>query len=71
MQVAHVDGSEVKTNDKKDTWFFDNKKGKRKKNMLPEPIDIVIIRAQQDLDVVGGLNAIQIQISDNTLLNLF
>ena len=39
--------------------------------MLPEPIDIVIIRAQQDLDVVGGLNAIQIQISDNTLLNLF
>ena len=39
--------------------------------MLPEPIDTVIIRAQQDLDVVRGLNAIQIQISDNTLLNLF
>ena len=51
--------------------FSITKKEKEKKNMLPEPIDIVIIRAQQDLDVVRGLNAIQIQISDNTLLNLF
>ena len=39
--------------------------------MLPDPIETVIIRAQQDFDVVGGLNPIQIQISDDTVLNLF
>ena len=38
--------------------------------MLPEPIETVTIRSQQDVDVVGGLNPIQIQISDDTVLNL-
>ena len=38
--------------------------------MLPEPIETVIIRAQQDFDVAGGLNQIQIQISNDTVLNL-
>ena len=38
--------------------------------MLSEPIETVIIRAQQDFDVLGGLNPIQIQISDDAVLNL-
>ena len=67
----HVNGSEVKTNDKKIYNFSITKLGKRRKNMLPEPIETVIISAQQDFDVVGGLNPIQIQISDDTVLNLF
>ena len=71
LQIAHVNGSEVKTNDKKIHDFSKTKLGKRRKNMLPEPIETVIIRAQQDFDVVGGLNPIQIQISDDTVLNLF
>ena len=70
LQIAHVNGSEVKTNDKKIHDFSMTKLGKRRKNMLPEPIETVIIRAQQDFDVVGGLNPIQIQISDDTVLNL-
>ena len=44
--------------------------GKRRKNMLPEPIETVIARAQQDFDVAGRLNLIQIQISDDTVLNI-
>ena len=70
LQIAHVNGSEVKTNDKKIHDFSMTKLGKRRKHMLPEPIQTVIIRAQQDFDVVGGLNPIQIQISDDTVLNL-
>ena len=70
MQVAHVNGSDVKTNDKKIHDFSITKLGKRRKNMLPEPIETVIIRVQQDFDVAGGLNPIQIQISDDTVLNL-
>ena len=38
--------------------------------MFSEPIETVIVRAQQDFDVVGGLNPIQIQKSDDTVLNL-
>ena len=70
LQIAHVNGSEVKTNDKKIHDFSMTKLGKRRKNMFPESIETVIIRVQQDFDVVGGLNPIQIQISDNTVLNL-
>ena len=70
LQIAHVNGSEVKTNDKKIHDFSITKLGKRRKNMLPESIETVIIRAQQDFDVVGGLNPIQIQIRDDTVLNL-
>ena len=70
LQVAHVNGSDVKTYDKKIHDFSITKLGKRTKNMLPEPIETVIVRAQQDFDVAGGLNPIQIQISDDTVLNL-
>ena len=38
--------------------------------MLFEPVETVIIRAQQDFDVVSGLNPIQIQIVDDTVLNI-
>ena len=38
--------------------------------MFSEPIETVIIRAQQDFDVVGGLNSIQVQINDETILNI-
>ena len=69
LQLAHVDGSEVKTSDKKIHDFSITKLGKRKKNIMPEPIETIIIRAQQDFDVVGGLNPIQIKISDDMILN--
>ena len=38
--------------------------------MLSEPLETVIIRAQQDFDVVGGLNPMQVQIGDDTVLNI-
>ena len=38
--------------------------------MLPsEPIETVVVRAQQNFDVAGGLNPIQVQITDDTVLN--
>ena len=43
--------------------------GKRKKSIMPEPIETIIIRALQDFDVVGGLNPIQIKNSHDTILN--
>ena len=32
---------------------------------MAEPIERIIIRAQQDFDLVGGLNPIQIEIEDD------
>ena len=37
---------------------------------MSEPIETVIIRAQQNFDVVGGLNPIQIEIKDDTVINI-
>ena len=37
---------------------------------MSESIETIIIRAQQDFDVVGGLNPIQIEIKDDRITNL-
>ena len=37
--------------------------------MLTEPIETLIIRAQQDFNVVGGLNPIQVEIANSRIIN--
>ena len=37
---------------------------------MSKPIETVIIRAQQNFDVVGGLNPIQIEIEDDRIINI-
>ena len=71
LQLAQIDGSEVKTSDNKIHHFSITKLGKRRKKGMSEPIEIIIIRAQQDFDVVGGLNPIQIEIKDDRVTNIF
>ena len=70
FQLKHIDGSEVKTSNKKVHHFSITKLGKRKKGIMSEPIESVIIRAQQNFDVVGGLNPIQIEINYDTVINI-
>ena len=70
LQIAYENGSDVNTEDKKIHDFSITKLRKRKKNMLSEPIKPLIVRAQQNFDVAGGLNPIQVQITDETALNL-
>ena len=36
---------------------------------MQEPIETIIIQAQQNFDVVGGLNHIQIEIEDDRIIN--
>ena len=38
---------------------------------MSELIETVIIRAQQNFNVAGGLNPIQIEIKDDTVTNIF
>ena len=70
LQIAYVNASEVKTEDKNLHDFSITRLKKRRKNMLSEPVETVIIRAQQDFHVVGGLNPIQVQIVDDTVVNI-
>ena len=37
---------------------------------MSEPIETIIVRAQQNFDVVGSLNPIQIEINDDRVLNI-
>ena len=70
LQLAQIDGSEVKTPDNNIHHFLITKLGKRRKKGMPELIETIIIRAQQDFDVVGGLNSIQIEIKDDRVTNI-
>ena len=70
FQLKHIDGLEVKTSDKKVHHFSIAKLGRRKKRSMTEPIETVIIRAQQNCEVVGGLNPIEITISDDRIINI-
>ena len=36
-----------------------------------QPVETIIIRAQQNLDVVAGLNPAQIEIEDDRIINIF
>ena len=37
---------------------------------MQEPIETIIIRAQQNFEIVGGLNPIQIEIEDDRVVNM-
>ena len=67
---SNLDGSEVKTSDNKIHHFSITKLGQRRKKGMSEPIETIIIRAQQDFDVFGGLNPIQIEIKDDRVTNV-
>ena len=38
---------------------------------MAEPIEMVLIRAQQSFEIAGGLNPAQIEIDNNRILNIF
>ena len=70
LQLANIDGSEVKTSDKKIDHFSITKLGKKRKGIMSEPIETIIIKAQQDFAVAGGLNPVQIEIKDDRIINM-
>ena len=69
LHLAYVNGSNLETTDKKIHNFSITKLGKRRRIMTLEPVDTIIIKAQQDFDIDGGLNPAEIQIRDDTILN--
>ena len=71
FQLAQINESDVKTTDNKIHHLSITKIGKKRKRQMSELIETIIIRAQQDFHVDGGLNLIQIEIKDDNITNLF
>ena len=44
--------------------------GKKRKLDMSQPIETVIVRAQQNFDITGGLNPVQIEIEDDRIINI-
>ena len=70
LQLTQVNGSKIKTSDNKIHDFSIAKLGKRKKRYISEPIETLIIRAQQNFDIEGGLNPIQIEKKDDRVTTI-
>ena len=43
--------------------------GKKRKRIMAKPVETVIICAQQNFEVTGGLNPVHIEIEDDRVLN--
>ena len=69
VQFTYVNDENVKTSDKKIHDFSITKLGKRKKTIMSQLIDTIITKAQQNFDIVGGLNPIQIEIMGDRVIN--
>ena len=70
MHLAYLKRDVVNTSDQKIHDFSITRLEKRKKTVQTEPKDTIVIRAQQDFSTVGGLNPIQVEISDSRIINM-
>ena len=69
FQLTNVSGSLPKLKNKK---IYNSLKriGEKRKRQMAEPIETVIIRAQQRFEIASGLNPVQIEIEDDRILNI-
>ena len=70
FQLTSISGNLPALKDKKIHNLSLTKIGKKSKLPMQEPIETIIIRAQQNFEIVGGLNPIQIEIEDDRVVNM-
>ena len=70
FQLAHISGKNPKIKDNKIHNFSITQLGKKRKLNMLQPIETIIIRAQQNFDVASSLNLIQIEIDDDRIINI-
>ena len=71
FQLADIDGQNPKIKDKEIHNFSIRRLGKKRKLNMSQPIETVIVGAQQNVNVAGGLNLAQIEIEDDRIINIF
>ena len=71
FQLINISEKLTKIKDKKIYNLSLTRIGEKTKREMPEPIEPVIICAQQSFEITGGLNPVQIEINDDRVLNIF
>ena len=69
FQLTNINGKNLKTKDKKIYDFSITRLDRKRKLSIAEPIETIVVRAQQSFEVVGCLNPIQIELEDEKILN--
>ena len=69
FRLTNISGKNPKTKDKKIYDFSLRRLGRKRTLSIAEPIEMIVVRAQQSFEVVGGLNPIQIELEDDRILN--
>ena len=70
FQLTSISGNLPTLKDKKIHNLSLTKIERKSKVPMQEPIETIIIRAQQNFEIVGGLNPIQIEIEDDRVVNM-
>ena len=69
FQLTNITGEVSKTKDKKIHNFLITRLGNKRKLSMQKLIETIIVLAQQNFDIAGGLNPIQIGLEDDRILN--
>ena len=70
FQLTNINGDIPNLKDSKIYNFPLTKIREKRKRKMAEPIETVIIRVQQNFEIVGGLNSVQIKTEDDRVLNI-
>ena len=69
FQLTSVSGNLLTLKDKKIHNLSSIRIGRKRKLPMQEPTETIIIHGQQNFEIAGGLNPIQIEIEDDRVIN--
>ena len=69
FQLTNISENIPKTKDNEAHQFSITRLGRKRKLAIQEPVETIIVCVQQNFEIVGGLNPIQIEPENNRILN--
>ena len=70
FQLTNIGRKNPKVKDNKIYYFSVIRLGKKRKINMGQPIETIVVRAQQNFEIAGGLNPIKIEIEDDRVINI-
>ena len=70
FQLTNIGRKNPKVKDSKIYDFSVIRLGKKRKINMAQPIETIVVCAQQNFEIAGGLNPIKIEIEDDRVINI-
>ena len=70
FQLTNIGRKNAKVKDNKIYDFSVIRLGKKRKINMAQPIETIVVCAQQNFEIAGGLNPIKIEIEDDRVINI-